>query len=144
MDAPRLFNPSVTIHGTLADTFRIFTDGEQGYDTAPDTRLEPDPTQPALIAYTDGSATDNGQENARAGCGVYFGVDHPDNIAIRVPSHFTPSNQTAEILAIKECCEVCPLDVELSIKSDSRTMIDGLTTNLSRWEDEGFLTVADG
>ncbi|KAJ7330328.1 hypothetical protein DFH08DRAFT_708879, partial [Mycena albidolilacea] len=48
------------------------------------------------------------------------------------------------ILAIKECCEACPLDVELTIKSDSRTMIDGLTTNLSRWEDEGFLTVADG
>jgi hypothetical protein len=32
-------------------------------------------------------------------------------------------------------------DVPLTIKSDSLTMIEGLTTNLRRWEDEGYMTV---
>jgi ribonuclease HI len=47
-------------------------------------------------------------------------------------------DQVAEMLAIKEACEACPTDIPMTIISDSKYSIDGLTKNLSRWEDEGF------
>jgi ribonuclease HI len=129
---------------TLGDAFRIFTDKVESGDIAPDTRFEPEPDEEEIVAYTDGSATDNGKENARAGSGVYFGDEDIRNLEIRIPEDLEQSNQMAEILAIKECCEKCPNDIPLTIMSDSLTMIEGLTKNLESWENEDFLSVANG
>jgi ribonuclease HI len=99
--------------------------------------VEPDED---TVDYTDGSATSNGRPDARAGSGAYYGQDDLRNLAIRVPSELKQSNNVAEILAIKETIEYNPKDITLRIRSASKLAIDGLTTNLRKWEDEGFLT----
>ena len=49
-----------------------------------------------VIVYTDGACSFNGQKGAAAGCGVYFGDNHPDNISLRLKGRQT--NQRAEIV----------------------------------------------
>ncbi|KAJ7018414.1 hypothetical protein C8F04DRAFT_977304, partial [Mycena alexandri] len=114
----RVFNPKIRTHGTLADTFRIFTEGVDGSDVAPDNRPDPEPDEEEIIAHTDGSAMNNGRDEATAGSGVFFGEGDIRNIATRVLTALNPSNQVAEILAIKQACEACPNDIPLTIISD--------------------------
>ena len=45
--------------------------------------------------YTDGACSYNGKGGAKAGCGVYWGPKHPDNISQRLKGQQT--NQRAEI-----------------------------------------------
>ncbi|KAJ7936664.1 ribonuclease H-like domain-containing protein, partial [Mycena leptocephala] len=132
------FDSGVTTNGTLADAFRIFTQGyENSAHTAPDTRFVPNQA-PEVTVYTDGSAIDNNTDNVKTGAGVYFGEDDPRNMAIRIPRAPGPSNQVGEIIAIKEAIETAPLNAPLKIFSDSKYAIDGLTKNLQKWQDEGF------
>ncbi|KAJ7152401.1 hypothetical protein C8R46DRAFT_1357467 [Mycena filopes] len=137
-DKEAMFDPKITTKGNLGDAFRIFTEKLKSGPTPPDTRIEPEADEDRIIVYTDGSATNNGKANARAGAGAYYGPDDVRNLAIRVPEEQLPSNQTAEILAIKETIESNPKDVPLKILSDSKYVIEGLTKNLHKWEDEGF------
>lgn len=53
------------------------------------------------------------------------------------------TNQTGEIIGIKEAAENVDKEMELRICSDSRTCIDGLTTNLQKWEDNGYIGIAN-
>ncbi|KAJ7691200.1 hypothetical protein B0H17DRAFT_1331213 [Mycena rosella] len=66
-----VFDPRVTTHGMVADVFRIFTQGDMPnlHEAAPNTKHTADPTAATVIAYTDGSATNNGGANARARAG---------------------------------------------------------------------------
>ncbi|KAJ7075053.1 hypothetical protein C8R43DRAFT_910770, partial [Mycena crocata] len=113
------FDPRITTHGTLADTFRIFTqDLENPSDTAPDTRHVEDPPE-GITVYTDGSALNNGMENATACVGVFFGDGDPKNRSLRVPDLLKTSNNVGEIVAIKEAAELCPVHIPLEIVSDS-------------------------
>jgi hypothetical protein len=74
------FDARFTTHGTIADTFRIFTNTapKNLHSSAPDTRHAPDPGEDPIKVYTDGSAQNNGDENVRAGAGIYFGADDPN------------------------------------------------------------------
>ncbi|KAJ6539316.1 hypothetical protein B0H19DRAFT_961618, partial [Mycena capillaripes] len=93
------FDPWVTTDGTLADVFRIFTDGyANGTHRAPDTSFSFNQA-PKVTVYTDGSAIDNETDNVKAGAGVYFGENDPRNMAVRIPRILGPSNQVGEILA---------------------------------------------
>ncbi|KAJ7689919.1 hypothetical protein B0H17DRAFT_890138, partial [Mycena rosella] len=96
-----VFDARVTTHGTIADTFRIFTTNATRNlrDVAPDTRPAPDPLGEPIVIFTDGSATNNGGENARAGAGIFFGEGDPRNKAIRIPQEMNPSNNVGEIVA---------------------------------------------
>jgi ribonuclease HI len=139
------FNPIVTTHGTITDVFRIFTQMEEEPEAgkkAPDTKHPPDPDADPIMVYTDGSASKNGTEEARAG--IFYGADDIRNRAVKVPNEWEPSNQVGEILAIKETVEDCPKDVPLQIISDSKYAIEGLTKNFAKWENEGFRTVSNG
>ncbi|KAJ6559704.1 hypothetical protein B0H19DRAFT_944653, partial [Mycena capillaripes] len=98
----KTFDPKITTHGTLADTFRIFTNDLDGGDEAPDTKFEPEPDEEEIVVYTDGSAINNGRDDPKAGSGIYFGDGDVRNMAIRIPEELSPSNQMAEMLAIKE------------------------------------------
>ncbi|KAJ7676734.1 ribonuclease H-like protein [Mycena polygramma] len=106
--------------------------------------MEPEEDEDEIIVYTDGSATNNGREDARAGSGAFYGANDQRNLAIRVPEELKQSNNVAEILAVKETVESNPKDILLRIKSDSKLVIDGLTKNLRRWEDEGFENTENG
>ncbi|KAJ7140527.1 ribonuclease H-like protein [Mycena crocata] len=139
-----VFDPKVT-QEELADTFRIFAENDEVTSTIPPrTQMAPEPDEETVVVYTDGSALENGSDNVKAGSGIYYGKDDGRNMAIRVPDSLKPSNQTGEVLAAKEAAEYNPTDIPLHIKSDSRYLIDGVTKNLQRFEDEGFLTTPNG
>ncbi|KAJ6619367.1 ribonuclease H-like domain-containing protein [Mycena sp. CBHHK59/15] len=112
--------------------------------TAPNKHISPEPDEEEIFACTDGSAINNGKEDAQAGAGIYYGPNDGRNRVIKVPSEFMPSNNVGEILWITETVESNPRDVPLKIISDSETSIDGLTKHLRNWEDDGFKPVKNG
>lgn len=53
----------------------------------------------APIVYTDGACSANGRRGAKAGIGVFWGDDHPDNIAEPLKDG-PPTNNRAELMAV--------------------------------------------
>ncbi|KAJ3816644.1 hypothetical protein F5880DRAFT_1626472 [Lentinula raphanica] len=51
------------------------------------------------------------------------------------------TNQTGEIVGINEAARIAARDQNLSIKSDSKTFVNGLTRDLRKWEDKGFIGI---
>ncbi|KAF5376341.1 hypothetical protein D9757_008664 [Collybiopsis confluens] len=137
-----VFDPRITTTGTLDEAFRIFTEGTTVNTTASlDWDNEAELTQSTL--FTDGSCINNGRENAAAGAGIYCPSDPNLNRAIRIPPGMAQTNQTGEIIGIKEAVELAGPQTDLIIMSDSKTSIDGVTKYRKKWEDQGFLGIAN-
>ena len=85
-----------------------------------------------IRVFTDGSCSNNGRKNAKAGLGVYFGENDPRNVSKRVPGELRQTNNVGEILAIIEVFSI--LKDELSFKipieiySDSKIAMGWCTT----------------
>ncbi|KAJ3913337.1 ribonuclease H-like domain-containing protein, partial [Lentinula edodes] len=83
-----------------------------------------------LKVYTDGSCINGNTPSACTGLGIYYGPNHPLNLAARVPS--PQRNNRAElyaILATIQCSQpMCPLN----ILTDSTYAIQSLTYNASK------------
>ena len=138
-----IFNPSVTVKSDLTDCFRIFVDPNR--ITNEPAKRQPPPRgivipDEEIVVYTDGSCLNNGKENAQCGSGVWFEEGSEHNQALRIPGP-NQSNQIGEIAAIIAALEKTPNYIPLTIKTDSRYAIDGLTTHLSTWEDRGWIGV---
>ena len=141
-----LFDPTITARGTLDECFRVLTN------------LTDTPTEPALrlqnprleqgqhiepiMAYTDGSCIKNGKLDVESGSGVWFGDNHPLNRAIKVPGTLQ-TNQTGKIAAIVVALQTADPTAPLTIVSDSRYAIDGLTKHLRTWEDNGWTEISN-
>ncbi|KAJ7133770.1 ribonuclease H-like domain-containing protein [Mycena crocata] len=95
------------------------------------------------IIATDGSCFNNGQDNAIAGAGIFFEEDDPRNRVIRLPEEIEQSNQTAEVVAVKEAVQDFDDDTDLKIESDSKHAINAVTKNMKKWEDRGYIGVAN-
>ncbi|EFO91346.1 CRE-RNH-1.0 protein [Caenorhabditis remanei] len=71
------------------------------------TRLEETVTDPefidAPVVYTDGACSSNGTNRARAGWGVYWGDDSPDNEYGAV--YGAPTNNRGELIAVEKALE---------------------------------------
>lgn len=95
-----------------------------------------------LYVYTDGSCINNGQANARAGIGIYFGPDDPRNVSKRVQGKQT--NNTAELTAILNVFQIVKKEIEsgmnVCIVSDSTYAIRCATTYGKKQEKEGWVT----
>ncbi|EIW58327.1 uncharacterized protein TRAVEDRAFT_124116, partial [Trametes versicolor FP-101664 SS1] len=87
----------VTTKGQLSETFRVFTDGRPLSRTPPSLILQR--TSEFKTIGTDGSCSQNGDANARAGAGVYVAAESTENIAMRLPRTMLQTNQTAEMTA---------------------------------------------
>ncbi|KAJ3573178.1 hypothetical protein NP233_g2591 [Leucocoprinus birnbaumii] len=94
------------------------------------------------IVYTDGGCINNGTNDARAGSGIFFGDNDDRNSSFRLPTKIQ-SNQAAEIYAIIKAAELADPEKHLHIKSDSMYAIEGLTINLEKHEDAGWLKVSN-
>ncbi|KAI0053706.1 ribonuclease H-like protein [Auriscalpium vulgare] len=94
------------------------------------------------IVYTDGSCTNNGKLNSRCGSGVWFGHDHPDNLALRIGGT-AGTNQIGEIAAIVATLQHTDEIVPLRFRTDSESVMKGLTENLEDWENRGWIGVAN-
>jgi ribonuclease HI len=90
--------------------------------------------------YTDGACFDNGKENARCGSGIWIDNDDHRNEALRVPGE-NQSNQIGEIAAIIKAAGAAYLFQPLTIITDSKYVIDGLTEHLNTWEDQGWIGI---
>ncbi|XP_040283486.1 ribonuclease H1 isoform X2 [Bufo bufo] len=97
---------------------------------ASSSRLEGDST----IVYTDGCCSRNGRKEARAGIGVYWGPNHPMNVAERLEGRQT--NQRAEIQAACRALEQAKSENinKLVVFTDSMHTINGITKWIHSWK----------
>ncbi|XP_042359993.1 ribonuclease H1 [Plectropomus leopardus] len=98
----------------------------------------------AVVVYTDGCCSANGQKGAKAGIGVYWGHDHPLNVAERLQGRQT--NQRAEILA---ACRALEQAKEKNIKklvlyTDSMFTINGVNNWVKKWKLNGWQLKSGG
>lgn len=138
-----IFDPTVVQDGPLAAAFRVFTNKER--DTSELAVRQPRPfgiISEEVEVYTDGSSTQNGMANAVAGSGVWFADNDVRNEGARVP-YDEQTNQAAEIYAIVMAESKVPPFAPLHIVSDSKYVVDGLTTHLAAWESRGWIDVAN-
>lgn len=70
-----------------------------------------------IYVYTDGSCINNGKPNAKAGIGIFFGMNDPRNVSRRVEGK--QSNNTGELTAIIEAIKI----LHKEIKSDLAVVI---------------------
>lgn len=98
----------------------------------------------AVVVYTDGCCSANGRKRARAGIGVYWGCNHPLNVAERLQGRQT--NQRAEIQA---ACKALEQAKEKNIKklvlyTDSMFTIKGVTKWVKNWKLNGWKLQSGG
>lgn len=90
--------------------------------------------------YTDGSCSNNGQRNAMAGIGIYFGENDPRNVSQRVLGRQT--NNTAEVGAIIHLHKIIKDDIQsgkrIGIVSDSEYAIRCVTSYGKKCEEKGW------
>jgi ribonuclease HI/exonuclease III len=134
------FDPNISITRPQ-EIFRVFSE-QHLISRNLATRPRPTPQSGLITVYTDGSCKDNGYENARAGSGIWYGYDNPRNKALRLPGS-EQSNQRGELYAILQVIKETPAQSPLLIKTDSKYVIKGLTRNLNKWEDTGWIGIAN-
>ncbi|KAJ3768283.1 hypothetical protein FB446DRAFT_627885, partial [Lentinula raphanica] len=101
------FDRRITTTGTVSEIFRIFTDpNTQPTNTLPNLKPYVEGPEQSICVGTDGSCENNGEENARAGAGVYIDEKHPKNKSIKLPKYLIQSNQTGELVAAKVAAEI--------------------------------------
>lgn len=145
-DREILFDPSITTPDDegLSAVFRVFVE----YDNTTlmpgiRSRINPTTITDDVTVYTDGSCIRNGDENAQAGAGAWYGPEHAKNKSIRVGMDLQ-SNQTGELTAILAVARVeMGLPAPLHIVTDSMYTINGLTSLATKWEAQGWIGVAN-
>jgi len=93
-----------------------------------------------LYVYTDGSCQNNGNENAKAGIGIFFGEEDQRNVSRQIEGKKT--NNTAELKAIIETFNIIQSDIEenkcIVIGTDSDYAIKCATTYGKSCADENW------
>ena len=88
---------------------------------------------------TDGSCLKNGQEDAQAGAGVYCETDNSLTLSVRLPWYLRQSNQTGEAVATLLATQTAGRDTHLIEETDSRTVMNSVTSWRRRHENQGFI-----
>ncbi len=131
------FDRRVTTYGNMGQAFRIFTDDTPVSNVTIPMDLEEDGT--SMEIATDGSCTNNGERNARAGAGVFVGPNHELNRSIRLPRTLLQSNQTGEMVATLAATTTASNQTRVTQITDSRTTMDSLTKWRPKHEDTGYI-----
>ena len=136
------FDPTITCKDRIAECFRVFTDP---------TKLSRNPasrhqqrgrnlTYLEMKVYTDGSCENNGKLNAESGSGIWVETNHPLNRALKNEGP-KQSNQVGELVAVIVAADTLPNYCKLTIVTDSRYVIEGLTEHLQKWEDNRWIEI---
>jgi ribonuclease HI len=96
-----------------------------------------------IVVYIDGSCTNNGRADARAGVGVFHERDSEINASVELPKELGPNtNQRAElyaaILALERTRERMKAGSVLELRSDSIYLVKGITEWIHRWKANGW------
>ena len=85
---------------------------------------------PICEIYTDGACKNNGKKNAKAGIGIYFGINDTRNVSKPIIGKQT--NNIAELTAIKETYYIIENEInngiQINIYTDSNYALLCLTT----------------
>ncbi|KAF5388106.1 hypothetical protein D9615_000030 [Tricholomella constricta] len=138
-----MFDPSFAEGESLADGFRIFVEPDTITHERPLRAPLTRPIEADVIVYTDGSCINNGCEDAKAGSGLWYGPDDARNLSLRLPDTLEQTNNTGEAVAILVAAQRAGHTGNLIIRSDSQITIDGLTENLPKWEEKGWIGIAN-
>lgn len=138
----KFFDPTIITEGQLSDGFRVFTDPKKYSDAPAHRNYIIGPLQNPIVIYTDGSCINNGDEDAQAGSGIWYGVNDIRNSAIKLPGPIQ-TNQVGEVAAILQVVNTNSHFTPLHIKTDSKYVINGLTKHLKSWEDRGWIGVSN-
>lgn len=102
-----------------------------------------------IVAYTDGSASDNGKQHSRGGIGVVF----PDHMHLNVSMVYgnlarPPTNNRTELGAVLKALELADRidptrQARLYVKSDSKLICNTVNSWLAGWKAAGWKK-ADG
>ncbi|KAF8868736.1 hypothetical protein BD779DRAFT_1405156, partial [Infundibulicybe gibba] len=113
------FEKDVTTRGNLKEGFRVFTDPIV-WSTHPATHQDNEPGQGSHTntIYTDGSCINNGDEDARAGGGIWYAPGDARNQAYKLPRTVEQSNNTGEAAAILLAIQNEQTDADILIKMD--------------------------
>ncbi|KAF5373348.1 hypothetical protein D9615_007464 [Tricholomella constricta] len=139
---PKTFDQNYITDMSFAEGIRVFV-RKDTQTNEPATQNGDDTDNQEIRVWTDGSCIANGDSNAKAGCGLWYGADDDRNQAIKLPPDIEQSNNSGEAAAILVAAQNAPLSATLHIFSDSKFVIDGLTKNLTSWEDRGWIGVSN-
>ena len=133
-------NETMNLNGAIT----IFKDSMTEYASAPRTAPQDDtPRAQETTVYTDRVCINNGDEDAAAGLGIWYGEEDVRNLSMRVPIP-QQSNQTGELMAVLLATKAHPPNKDLLIVSDSRYAIDGITKHARRWESRNWIDTNHG
>ena len=85
-----------------------------------------------IIIFTDGACVNNGKRNAKGGVGIYYQDSVKPNVSICLKGS-KPTNNKAELTAIKMAIESCEDDDEIIIYTDSEYAINCTTKWAPGW-----------
>ena len=92
--------------------------------------------------YTDGACTGNGTSEAKAGVGVYFGLNNPNNISVPLEGDLQTNNRaelTAFVFALGYIAQYTESSTQaFEIISDSIYCVKGYTEWLDGWVARGW------
>ena len=98
-----------------------------------------------IVAYTDGSVSNNGYDDAAGGFAVWYGDDDDRNISEVYDDETTPpTNQNCELMAVKRALqtELAPHQ-HLFIVTDSRYALSCATVWSKKWKVNGWKNSKD-
>ncbi|XP_063972789.1 ribonuclease H1-like [Diachasmimorpha longicaudata] len=124
--------------------FLRFQKGRKGYEAHGKypSALNTD-SENRVDIFTDGACSGNGYRGAKAGFGVYFGENHPLNVAKPVVGR--PTNNNAEIQAVTEAALIAKKNgmCKIRINTDSQFLISCLTQWMPGWKRRGWKTASN-
>ena len=134
------FAPDLTLRGDLSEGFRVFADPER-QQNAPATHSDLPASQCTVTQLcVDGACKKSGDEDAGAGAGGWFPADETRNFSVRLPPGICTS-QEAEVAALLVALRRTQPTDDLILTSTSDYLITGLTKDLRKWEDRGWIGV---
>jgi ribonuclease HI len=134
------FDPSLTCKDSISECFRIFVDPSQISHALTQRIPGRNPTCETCVVYTEGTCVNSGKSNAACGSGVWFSQNNQHNAALRILND-THSKQVGEIAAIIVAASATPKSQPLVIVTTSKYAVDGLTTHLEAWENQGWIGI---
>jgi ribonuclease HI len=137
-----LFDSTITTKHNLAECFRIFTDPTKISDILAMRHQDPRTNErhETIKVFTNRACYNNRKLNARSGSGIWYSPNDERNLAIRVSGN-AQSNQTGEIMAVIAAANATPPFQPLEISTDSKYVINSLTTHLDQWESQGWIGI---
>ncbi|MEW8543580.1 MAG: viroplasmin family protein [Candidatus Thiodiazotropha sp.] len=135
------YEKQLTSEGKSGSDSTIQKDTSSNNDALVEVIYE-DNVKEATAVYIDGSCIKNGTNSAKAGYGLYWGIDHPWNGSYSMSTEEGATNNKAELRAAIKAIEIARDNglERLVINSDSKYVILGATHWSDNWCNNGWKT----